>query len=112
VGSSFADTATMEKGDCLDVRSNRDARLVACGGPHDEEVVGFTRLGPGVALAQARTLSDAACARDVPPSANGFDASVYEAASWTSEGPWKSGTHLVVCAVRRQNGGTMEGSGP
>jgi hypothetical protein len=112
VGSSFADTATMEKGDCLDVRSDRDARLVACGGPHDEVVVGFTRLGPGVTLAQARTLSDAACARDVPPRANGFDASVYEAASWTSEGPWKSGTHLVVCAVRRQNGGTMEGSGP
>jgi serine/threonine protein kinase len=30
--------------------------------------------------------------------------------SWTGEGPWESGTHVVVCTVRRQNGGTMEGT--
>lgn len=42
----------------------------------------------------------------------GFDPSVYTAGSWTSEGPWKNGTHFVVCTVRRQNGGTMEGDEP
>ncbi|MBK6012731.1 serine/threonine-protein kinase [Streptomyces sp. MBT53] len=112
LGSAFADTSTMQKRDCLDVPSNRAASLVSCAGKHDQEVVGFTRLGADVTLAQARTRSDAACARDVPPADYGFDPSVYEAASWTSEGPWKSGTHFVVCAVRKQNGGTMEGDEP
>ncbi|WP_329245087.1 septum formation family protein [Streptomyces sp. NBC_01478] len=112
LGSAFADTSTMQKGDCLDVPSDRAASLVSCTGKHDQEVVGFTRLGAGVTLAQARTRSDAACARDVPPADHGFGPSVYEAASWTSRGPWKSGTHFVVCAVRRQNGGTMEGNEP
>ncbi|MFJ9899316.1 protein kinase [Streptomyces sp. NPDC091280] len=112
LGSAFADVSTMQKGDCLDVPSNRAASLVSCAGGHDQEVLGFTRLGADVTLAQARTRSDAACARDVPPADHGFDPAVYEAASWTSEGPWKSGTHFVVCAVRRQNGGTMEGDKP
>ncbi|MFI6466349.1 septum formation family protein [Streptomyces sp. NPDC050528] len=112
LGSAFADTSTMQKRDCLDVPSDRAASLVSCTGKHDQVVIGFTRLGAGVTLAQARTESDAACARDVPPADYGFDPSVYEAASWTSQGPWKSGTHFVVCAVRRQNGGTMEGDGP
>nr|WSY56704.1 septum formation family protein [Streptomyces sp. NBC_00886] len=112
LGSSFADTSTMQKRDCLDVPSNRAASLVSCAGKHDQEVVGFTRLGAGVTLAQARTQSDSACARDVPPADYGFDPSVYESASWTSQGPWKSGTHFVVCAVRKQNGGTMEGNEP
>ncbi|MEW1823846.1 septum formation family protein [Streptomyces sp. NPDC088196] len=112
LGSAFADTSTMQRRDCLDVPSDRAASLVSCTGKHDQVVVGFTRLGAGVTLAQARTESDAACARDVPPADYGFDPSVYEAASWTSQGPWKSGTHFVVCAVRRQNGGTMEGDGP
>ncbi|GAB2730469.1 serine/threonine-protein kinase [Streptomyces bullii] len=111
-GTPFADISTMQRRDCLDVRTNRDARLVACGGPHDEQVLGFTRLGDGVTLAEARTESDAACARDVPPRDYGFDPSVYEAGSWTSAGPWKSGTHVVVCTVRKQNGGTMEGTEP
>lgn len=111
-GTPFADTATMQKRDCLDVRSNREARLVPCGGRYDEQVLGFTRLGADVTLAEARTSSDAACARDVAPLDYGFDPSVYEAGSWTSEGPWKSGTHVVVCTVRRQNGGTMEGTEP
>ncbi|MDN3027770.1 protein kinase [Streptomyces sp. S.PB5] len=109
LGSAFADTATMQKRDCLDVRSNRDARLVACEQPHDEVVLGFTRLGADVTLSDARTESDVVCGRDVPPRDYGFDPSVYKAGSWTSEGPWKSGTHFVVCTVRKQNGGTMEG---
>lgn len=109
LGSGFADTATMQRRDCLDVRTNRDARLVSCEGPHDEQVLGFTRLDPGVTLPEARTESDTACARDVPPGDYGFDPSVHTAGSWTSEGPWKNGTHFVVCTVRRQNGGTMEG---
>ncbi|WP_280856165.1 serine/threonine-protein kinase [Streptomyces sp. SAI-144] len=108
-GSGFADTATMQRRDCLDVRTNRDARLVPCEGSHDEQVLGFTRLDPDVTLSEARTESDTACARDVPPGDYGFDPSVYTAGSWTSEGPWKNGTHFVVCTVRRQNGGTMEG---
>ncbi|MFJ4200730.1 protein kinase [Streptomyces sviceus] len=109
MGSGFADTATMQRRDCLDVRTNRDARLVSCEGSYDEQVLGFTRLAPDVTLSEARTESDTACARDVPPGDYGFDPSVYTAGSWTSEGPWKNGTHFVVCTVRRQNGGTMEG---
>jgi serine/threonine protein kinase len=108
-GTEFADVSNMQKRDCLDVRSNRDARLVSCAGPHDEEVLGFTRLGAEVTLPEARTESDVACGRDVPPREYGFDPSVYKAGSWTSEGPWKAGTHFVVCTVRKQNGGTMEG---
>ncbi|MFG3026072.1 protein kinase [Streptomyces sp. NPDC048254] len=111
-GTAFADTATMQKRDCLRVPSARDALLVPCSGTHDQQVLGFTRLGAGVTLARARTESDAACARDVPPRQYRFDPSVYQAASWTSEGMWKTGAHFVVCTVRRQNGGTMEGVGP
>lgn len=111
-GAAFADTATMQRRDCLDVRSHRDARLVSCAEPHDEQVLGFTRLGADVTLTEARTESDAACARQVPPREYGFDPSVYTAGSWTSEGSWKNGTHFVVCTVRRQNGGTMEGDEP
>ncbi|GGL87307.1 hypothetical protein GCM10010129_33930 [Streptomyces fumigatiscleroticus] len=111
-GTAFADTPTMQRRDCLDVRPGRRALLVSCAGPHDEQVLGFTRLGAGVTLAEARTESDAACARDVPPRDYGFDPSVHRAGSWTGAGAWKSGTHVVVCTVRRQNGGTMEGNGP
>ncbi|WP_260609410.1 serine/threonine-protein kinase [Streptomyces sp. WAC 01325] len=111
-GVAFADTATMQRRDCLEVRSHRDARLVSCAGPHDEQVLGFTRLGADVTLAEARTESDTACAREVPPRDYGFDPSVHTAGSWTSDGPWKNGTHFVVCTVRRQNGGTMEGDEP
>ena len=109
VGSAFADTANMQRRDCLQARSNRDARLVSCGGPHDEQVLGFTQLGKDVTLTDARTESDAACAKAVPPRDYGFDPSVYTSGSWTSRGAWKSGTHFVVCSVRKQNGGTMEG---
>lgn len=111
-GAAFADTATMQRRDCLDVRSRRDARLVSCADPHDEQVLGFTRLGADVTLTEARTESDTACAREVPPRDYGFDPSVYTAGSWTSEGSWKNGTHFAVCTVRRQNGGTMEGDEP
>ena len=108
-GSAFVDTSNMQRRDCLETRTDRDARLVPCSGPHDEQVLGFTRLGQDVTLAEARTESDAACAKAVPPRDYGFDPSVYTAGSWTSQGPWKSGTHFVVCTVRKQNGGTMEG---
>ncbi|KMS75811.1 serine/threonine protein phosphatase [Streptomyces viridochromogenes] len=111
-GAAFADTATMQRRDCLDVRSRRDARLVSCADPHDEQVLGFTRLGADVTLSEARTESDTACAREVPPRDYGFDPSVYTAGSWTSEGAWKNGTHFAVCTVRKQNGGTMEGDEP
>ncbi|MEU6258056.1 septum formation family protein [Streptomyces sp. NPDC047043] len=109
IGSAFTDTANMQRRDCLQARSNRDARLVSCAGPHDEQVLGFTRLGKDVTLTEARTESDAACAKDVPPRDYGFDPSVYTSGSWTSQGAWKSGTHFVVCTARKQNGGTIEG---
>ncbi|MFF4360924.1 septum formation family protein [Streptomyces sp. NPDC001604] len=109
VGSDFTDTANMQRRDCLETRSDRDARLVSCSGPHDEQVLGFTRLGDDVTLTEARTKSDAACAKDVPPRDYGFDPSVYTSGSWSSQGAWRSGTHFVVCTVRKQNGGTMEG---
>ncbi len=111
-GAAFADTATMQRRDCLTVRSGRDARLVSCADPHDEQVLGFTRLGADVTLSEARTESDTACAREVPPRDYGFDPSEYTAGSWTSEGAWKNGTHFAVCTVRKQNGGTMEGDEP
>ncbi|MCT9076114.1 serine/threonine-protein kinase [Streptomyces fulvoviolaceus] len=112
LGSGFADTATMQRRDCLDVRTNRDARLASCEGSYDEQVLGFTQLDEDATLAEARTESDTACGREVPPGDYGFDPSVYTAGSWTSAGPWKNGTHFVVCTVRRQNGGTMEGDEP
>lgn len=112
VGSVFADTATMQRRDCLDVRSAREVRLVSCGGRYDAQVLGFTRLAEDVTLAEAPSAADEACAREVPPRDYGFDPSLYEAGSRTAAGAWKSGAHLVVCTVRRQNGGTMEGNGP
>ena len=109
IGSDFTDTANMQRRDCLQTRSDRAALLVSCSGPHDEQVLGFTRLARDVTLTEARTQSDAACAKDVPPRDYGFDPSLYTSGSWTSQGAWKSGTHFVVCTVRKQNGGTMEG---
>ncbi|MEU6218619.1 protein kinase [Streptomyces sp. NPDC047022] len=106
-GMAFADTADMEKRDCLAAPSQRAARLVSCSEAHDQRVLGFTRLDPGTTLGEARSLSDAACARDVPPREYGYDPARYEAASWTGKGAWMSGTHLVVCTVRSRNGGTM-----
>ncbi|MER7057116.1 septum formation family protein [Streptomyces sp. NPDC000351] len=111
-GTVFADTATMQRRDCLDERSARQARLVSCSGRYDAQVLGFTRLAPGVSLAEAPAAADTACARRVPPRDYGFDPSLYESGSRTAAGAWKSGSHLVVCTVRRRNGGTMEGNGP
>ncbi|MDW4906481.1 protein kinase [Streptomyces sp. ADMS] len=111
-GQAFRETATMQKRDCLRAPSGREARLVPCTEPHDEQVLGFARLDAGVPFEKARDISDAACARDVPPTDYGFDPSVYEAGSWTSRGAWDSETHFVVCTVRKQNGGTMEGEEP
>ncbi|MFE1025023.1 septum formation family protein [Streptomyces sp. NPDC058818] len=111
-GSVFADTATMQRRDCLDVRSAREVRLVSCAGRYDAQVLGFTRLASDVTLAEAPAAADRACAREVPPRDYGYDPSVYEAGSRTAAGAWKSGAHLAVCTVRRQNGGTMEGNGP
>lgn len=111
-GTAFADPATMQRRDCLDVPSRRQARLVPCDGEHEEQVLGFTRLGEDVTLAEARAEGDAACARAVPPRDYGFDPSLHEAGSWAGGGAWKSGTHSVVCTVKRRNGGTMEGAEP
>ncbi|WP_406352234.1 protein kinase [Streptomyces sp. NBC_01635] len=111
-GTAFADTAPMQRRDCLDARPGRRALLVPCGGRYDEQVLGFTRLGQDVTLAEARGVSDAACARDVPPRDYGFDPSVHEAGSWTGERSWETGARVVVCTVKRRNGGTMEGTEP
>ncbi|MFF7188822.1 protein kinase [Streptomyces sp. NPDC008222] len=106
-GMRFVDTANMQKQDCLDAPSRSAAQLVSCAGPHDQRVLGFTRLAPDITLAKAKGLSDEACARDVPPKDHGYDPNRYTAASWTGNAAWASRTHLVVCTVRRQNGGTM-----
>ncbi|MER6350323.1 septum formation family protein [Streptomyces sp. NPDC001634] len=106
-GMPFVDTANMQKRDCLDAPSLRVARLVSCSGTHDQQVLGFTRLSRATTLTEAKSLSDAACARNVPPKDYGYAPARYEAASWTGKGAWTSGTHLVVCTVRKQNGGTM-----
>ncbi|MFJ7769906.1 septum formation family protein [Streptomyces sp. NPDC097107] len=104
-GSVFADTATMQRRDCLDVRSGREVRLVSCAGRYDAQVLGFTRLASDVSLAEAPAAADRACARKVPPRDYGFDPSVYRAGSRTSAGTWKSGAHLAVRTVGRQNRG-------
>ncbi|NGO11765.1 protein kinase [Streptomyces sp. HC44] len=111
-GLLFIDTANMQKQDCLDERSDRDARLVSCEKPHDQRVLGFTRLGPGTTLEEAKQESLEACAADVPPIQYGYDPNRYETAAWAGESGWKSGTHFVVCTVKRQDGGTMERDEP
>ncbi|MET8787035.1 serine/threonine protein kinase [Streptomyces sp. NPDC004589] len=83
-------------------------RPVSCRGNHDRQMLVFTRLGSDTALAQTRSLSDAAGARDVPPSEYGHRPSRCASASWTGKGAWMSGTHPVVCTVRRQNGAPWE----
>ncbi len=62
--------------------------------------------------AEARSAADTACAREVTPHDYGFDPSLHTAGSWTGDGARKSGTHAVVCTVKRRNGGTMEGAEP
>ncbi|NUS16321.1 MAG: hypothetical protein HOY69_33810 [Streptomyces sp.] len=37
-----------------------------------------------------------------------FAPATHKAGSWSSQGPWTSGTHYAVCTVRRADGGTME----
>ncbi|MCX2924822.1 serine/threonine-protein kinase [Streptomyces sp. NEAU-W12] len=111
-GTAIADIVSMQRRDCLDTRPGRRALLVPCGGRYEEQVLGFTRLGEEVTLTEARALADTACARDVPPRDYGFDPSVHEAGAWTGELSWDTGLHVVVCTVKRQNGGTMEGTEP
>lgn len=112
MGTAFADPATMQRRDCLEVRSRREALLVSCAGEHDEQVLGFVRLGGDATPAEARSAADAACAREVAPRDYGFDPSLHTAGSWTGGGARKSGEHAVVCTVKRRNGGTMEGAEP
>ncbi|TLS43660.1 serine/threonine protein phosphatase [Streptomyces montanus] len=111
-GLTFIDTANMQKQDCLDERSDRDARLASCDAPHDQRVLGFTRLDPDTTLEEAKRESLAACAADVPPIQYGYDPARYETAAWASRSAWKTGTHFVVCTVKRQDGGTMESDEP
>ncbi|KPI08726.1 serine/threonine protein kinase [Actinobacteria bacterium OK074] len=111
-GMAFADTADMQIRDCLDSVSLRSARLVSCAGRHDQQVLGFTRMSPALTLEKAKAASDAQCARNVPPSQYGYPPDVYQAASWVGESAWRSGTHLVVCTVRKRNGGTIGGDEP
>ena len=111
-GLTFIDTANMQKQDCLDERSDRDARLASCDEPHDQRVLGFTRLGPDTTLEDAKRESVEACAADVPPIQYGYHPSRYESAAWAGESGWKTGTHFVVCTVKRQDGGTMERDEP
>ncbi|MGP4047298.1 protein kinase domain-containing protein [Streptomyces sp. 2A115] len=110
-GLPFIDTANMQKQDCLDERSDQDARLASCDKPHDQRVLGFTALAQDVAL-PAKQESLEACEAQLPPIQYGYDPSVYKTSAWASEGAWKSRTHFVVCTVIRRDGGTIEGDEP
>ncbi|WP_221350171.1 serine/threonine-protein kinase [Streptomyces beigongshangae] len=112
LGMVFKDTVTMQKRDCLDRVSDTGAALVACEGPHQEQVLDFHRMSPGTTLKEARREAPGACQENVPPSDHGYDPSVYMGWSWVGESAWKSGTHLVVCTAIRQDGGTMDGDEP
>jgi hypothetical protein len=61
-----------------------------CGQRHGQwshwQVLGLTRLGNDVTLAPARTRSETACAKDVPPRDYGLDPSLCTSGSWTSAG--------------------------
>ncbi|MFJ9663105.1 septum formation family protein [Streptomyces sp. NPDC101219] len=113
-GTEFADTATMQRRDCLDATPRGTARLVPCGGRYEEQVLGFTRLGEeDVPRAGAgRGAAVEACAREVPPRDYGFDPSLYVSGAWTSDKSWQTGPQVAVCTVKRRNGGTMEGTEP
>ncbi|MEU9961861.1 hypothetical protein [Streptomyces sp. NPDC050982] len=112
LGTLFTDTATMQKGDCLERVSGSSARLVSCNGPHDEQVLDFLRMSPGTTLAEAEEQATKACQKDVPPNAYGFAPDVYTAASWVGESAWYSETHFVVCTVTRRDGGAMTSEEP
>ncbi|MGW0820653.1 protein kinase domain-containing protein [Streptomyces sp. NPDC002845] len=108
-GMKFIDTATMQKQDCLDQLSDTGARLVSCEEPHDERVLGFTRMAPETTFEEAKNRARAACERDLPPEDYGYDPSFYASDYWISDNGWKRTTHFVVCTVVPENGGTMEG---
>ncbi|MFI9834843.1 septum formation family protein [Streptomyces sp. NPDC051913] len=107
-GYTFSDTANMQKGDCIDVVSNRSARLVSCAQPHAEEVLGFARFGADITFDQVKGNPSRYCEIAVPPAEHGYAPSAYTAGSWVSEFSWESGAHYVVCTVRRTDGATME----
>ncbi|CAL9601684.1 hypothetical protein SUDANB70_05474 [Streptomyces sp. enrichment culture] len=90
-GAVFADTATMQRRDCLDATPGGAVRLVPCGGPYEEQVLGFTRLGEGVTAPAARSgAAVAACSREVPPRDYGFDPSLYGSEAHISDKTWQS----------------------
>ncbi|MFF3486568.1 protein kinase [Streptomyces sp. NPDC002701] len=112
LGMVFKDTATMQKRDCLDRVSDTGAELVSCAGPHEEQVLGFHRMGPDTTFEEARREGTDACQENVPPADYGYDPSIYASSSWVGRSAWNSGTHFVVCTAIRQDGGTMEKDEP
>lgn len=73
----FKDTVTMQKQDCLSTVSHNAARLIACTGPHDEQVLGFHRMSADTTHAQAREQATEACQEHMPPSDYGYDPTLY-----------------------------------
>ncbi|MFJ9588438.1 serine/threonine-protein kinase [Streptomyces acidicola] len=111
MGMRIPDTATMQKQDCLDRVSDHSARLRPCDGPHGERVLGFARLSPDTTFQQARDgEAQEVCEESLPPQDYGYDPGGHESAFWASKSAWKTTSHYVVCTVRPQNGGTMEGN--
>jgi hypothetical protein len=108
-GTTFTDTATMQKHDCLDVISDNSGKLVSCKGPHRQKVLDFLQLGQDIGLREAREQATAACRANMPPNDYGHDPNTYETSSWVGRSAWNSGTHFVVCTAIRQDGGTMGG---
>ncbi|MCX4231226.1 serine/threonine-protein kinase [Streptomyces ortus] len=112
VGMRFSDTATMQKGDCLDRVNDNIAELVSCRGPHQEQVLDFHRMSPDTTLARARRQATTVCRQEVPPDDYGYDPNIYTGSSWVGDSAWASGTHFVVCTAIRRDGGTMERDEP
>lgn len=110
MGAKIPDTAALQKQDCLDTPTETLAKLVPCDGPHDQRVLGFASLKPNTTFDDAYERDGGkACRENLPPEDYGYDPSRYKSDVWVSESAWNTSSHYVVCTVRLQNGGTMEG---
>lgn len=108
-GDALTHAAHVQRRDCLDLDAARTPRLASCAGRYDEMVLGFATLSADVPPQEAGRAADAACAREVPPRDYGFHPGLYASGSLTGMGAWEPGTRIVVCTVRKRDGGTMQG---
>ncbi|MFG2723685.1 serine/threonine-protein kinase [Streptomyces canus] len=97
-------------GDCIDTRKDEDdtytKRLVNCGGPHDQQMVGWTRAsGDGSA--------DSVDTGDLCDEKYGVDwarGQGHEMWGWySSDEEWDAGFRWVLCGVGREDGKKLPG---